>query len=36
MLVSPTPTWKQLLLPQKSIDNEYWKDSLWVSRSGVS
>lgn len=36
MLVSPSPTWKQLLLPQKSIDNEYWKDSLWVSKSGVS
>ena len=36
MLVSPLPTWKQLLLPQKSVDNKYWEDSLWTSKSGVS
>lgn len=36
MLVSPLPTWKQLLLPQKSKEGNYWKDSLWLSRSGVS
>lgn len=36
MLVTPLPTWKQLLLPQKNKKEGYWKDSLWLSKSGVS
>ena len=36
MLISPLPTWRQIIFPKRRQEQEYWKDALWTTKSGVS